>query len=375
MVHFHIRGETKPAERRTAVTPDDAKRLIEAGHQVTVESFPDRCFPDAAYAEVGCAMAEAGSWEKIDQSRVILGLKELPEGDSGLPHQHIMFAHCFKYQDGWKEVMKRFTSAKGTLFDIEFLKEENGRRKVAFGKWAGFCGMGTGILCWALQQQSGDKMTRNALPADLWYRTRDEYINACADAIKKTGKGFPKVMIIGALGRCGSGATEMALATGIPKENIAMWDMAETSKGGPFKEILDYDVFVSCIYLDPKTKAAPFLTTEMLNSDRKLSVMVDVSCDPNNPANPVPVYKECTTFLEPVNRIVAPSEGKAPFDVIALDHFPSLVPCESSTEFSAGLLPMLIDFEKDSENVWSRAKKTFEEIAALPEMKDQTSQL
>jgi len=38
----------------------------------------------------------------------------------------------------------------------------------------------------------------------------------------------PRVLIIGALGRCGSGAVDLCLKAGIPDENILRWDLAET---------------------------------------------------------------------------------------------------------------------------------------------------
>lgn len=33
------------------------------------------------------------------------------------------------------------------------------------------------------------------------------------------------------------------------RSNLIKWDLEETKSGGPFKEILDVDVFVNCIYL------------------------------------------------------------------------------------------------------------------------------
>ena len=79
------------------------------------------------------------------------------------------------------------------------------------------------------------------------------------------------------------------------------WDLAETAKGGPFREILDVDIFVNCIYLS--SKIPPFLTADFIESeggkDRRLSVIVDVSCDTTNPNNPIPIYGINTTFTEP----------------------------------------------------------------------------
>ena len=57
----------------------------------------------------------------------MFGLKELPEDGSSLEHTHIYFGHCFKGQDGWAELLKRFIEGNGTLYDLEFLLDERGR--------------------------------------------------------------------------------------------------------------------------------------------------------------------------------------------------------------------------------------------------------
>jgi saccharopine dehydrogenase (NAD+, L-lysine-forming) len=79
--------------------------------------------------------------------------------------------------------------------------------------------------------------------------------------------------------------------------------MNETAKGGPFDEILKVDIFVNCIYLS--NPIPPFLTLEQLEKDKRLSVVVDVSCDATNPHNPIPIYHETTDFDAPVT-VVTP---------------------------------------------------------------------
>jgi saccharopine dehydrogenase (NAD+, L-lysine-forming) len=84
------------------------------------------------------------------------------------------------------------------------------------------------------------------------------------------------------------------------RDNIIQWDLDETAKGGPFQEILDVDIFVNCIYLTSRIPS--FITEEQINSAgkaRRLSVVVDVSCDTTNPNNPIPIYSVNTTFFEP----------------------------------------------------------------------------
>lgn len=69
-----------------------------------------------------------------------------------------------------------------------------------------------------------------------------------AEGQTKAGR-TPRVIVIGALGRCGRGAVDMCLKAGIPEENILKWDLAETAPGGPFKEVAESDIFINCIYL------------------------------------------------------------------------------------------------------------------------------
>ena len=84
------------------------------------------------------------------------------------------------------------------------------------------------------------------------------------------------------------------------RENILSWDMEETQKGGPFQEILDVDIFINCIYLS--AAIPPFLSKDQMaaaGASRRLSVVVDVSCDTTNPHNPIPIYDKNTTFDQP----------------------------------------------------------------------------
>lgn len=166
-------------------------------------------------------------------------------------------------------------------------------------------------------------------------------------------------MVIGALGRCGRGALEIAYKLGIPKSSIAEWDLEETKAGGPFDEILNNDILVNCILLTEEIP--PFLTKEMLErANRNLSVVVDVSCDPNNPYNPLPFYNSITSFDKPCGRIRL--RCAKPLDVIAIDHLPSVLPCESSQRFANKMTPYLLKLGDDP--VWNRTKKMFDQKAA-----------
>jgi saccharopine dehydrogenase (NAD+, L-lysine-forming) len=43
-----------------------------------------------------------------------------------------MFAHCFKGQAGWKDVLGRFDHGQGTLLDLEFLNDDRGMGMILY---------------------------------------------------------------------------------------------------------------------------------------------------------------------------------------------------------------------------------------------------
>lgn len=281
-----------------------------------------------------------------------------------LKHVHIQFAHCYKNQAGWESVLSRFPRGGGTLLDLEFLVDR-GRRVAAFGYHAGFAGAALALEAWAWQL---------AHPASEPFPGVSSYPNehgliedvkkAISQGIAQTGKA-PRVLVIGALGRCGSGAVDLCLRAGVPDENVLKWDLAETAAGGPFQEIVESDIFVNCIYLS--SKIPNFVDMKSLEKPgRKLSVICDVSADTTNPNNPVPVYTVATTFDKPT--VPVEVKGEPRLSLISIDHLPSLLPREASEQFSKDLLPSLLQLKEwRTAPVWTRAEKVFQEkVATLP---------
>jgi len=250
------------------------------------------------------------------------------------------------------------------LLDLEFLVDERGRRVAAFGYHAGFAGAALALEVWAWQLNHSEPF-----PGVESYPNESALITNVKKALdagaKKAGR-MPRVIVIGALGRCGSGAVDALRKSGVPEENIIKWDMAETAKGGPFKEITDSDVFVNCIYLT--SKIPNFVNLESLQvPDRQLSVVCDVSADTTSPFTPVPIYTVATTFDQPTVPVDGLQSGPA-LSVISIDHLPSLLPREASEAFSSDLLPSLLTLnDRQNSPVWARAEKLFDEkVATLP---------
>lgn len=132
---LHLRSETKPLEHRSALTPQVVRKLIDHGYKINVERSPVRIFDDQDFEAAGAQLVEEGSWPNAPLDHIIIGLKELDDTDPfPLKHTFVHFAHCYKSQGGWKDILGRFARGGGTLLDLEFLTDEVGRRVAAFGE-------------------------------------------------------------------------------------------------------------------------------------------------------------------------------------------------------------------------------------------------
>lgn len=153
MTHLWVRAEQRANEQRTGITPTGVAALRATGMRVTVEESSVCCIAAAEYAKAGATIAAEGSWPLAPAEAIIFGLKELPDDGTPLTHRHIMFGHAFKGQPAGLRLLKRFQAGGGSLFDLEYLVDENGRRTAAFGYWAGYAGAAVALKCWAAQQR------------------------------------------------------------------------------------------------------------------------------------------------------------------------------------------------------------------------------
>lgn len=330
-----IRHETRPHEQRAPVAPEDVARLVAAGVRVTVEESPQRVFPIEAYAGAGAERAPGGSWVDAPGEVVVLGLKELPAEPDGLRHRHVFFGHAFKGQPGAEALLARFATGGGRLLDLETLVDDDGRRVAAFGVWAGYAGAALAVL-----------RRRGALEVPLQPTTRE------ALDLRLTDTRTPQdttALVVGALGRSGRGAVAALEVAGIRPTG---WDVAETRELDK-AALLDHDLLVNCVLAtEPMT---PFVTPEdAADPGRRLSVIADVTCDVGSDLNVLPVNSQLTSWEQPVRRVA----DVPPLDVIAIDNLPSLLPAESSRDFSAALTPHLLTLGTD-DPVWHRALDSY----------------
>ncbi|MFM7655207.1 MAG: saccharopine dehydrogenase [Paracoccaceae bacterium] len=344
MTHLWVRAEQRPNEERVGLTPEGAAALVKAGIRVTVETSSVRAIGIEGYAKAGCEIAAENLWPKAPADAIIFGLKELPEDGTPLTHRHIMFGHAFKGQPAGQVLLKRFKAGGGTLYDLEYLVDETGRRVAAFGYWAGYAGAAVSLKCWAAQQRGGiagpvkKAGSKEALLAEL--------------NVDLAGLGRPRAIIIGALGRVGTGAADLCSAMGVA---ATKWDMAETASGGPFPEVLEHEIFLNCILARP---GCPVFVPAAAKADaaRKLTVIGDIACDPTSEFSPIKVYDRATDWDAPALRVAE----RPVLDVTAIDNLPSLMPVESSIDYAAQLLPSLLTLSDLNAGVWARAKADFD---------------
>ncbi|WP_226345951.1 saccharopine dehydrogenase [Agilicoccus flavus] len=335
-----MRHESRPGEGRAPISPADARTLVEHGFDVVVEQSHARCFPIEAYVEAGARTAPGGTWADAPEGAIVIGLKELPEADTPL-RDHIYFGHAYKGQDGAQGLLRRFAAGGGTLLDLEYLVGDDGRRVAAFGYWAGYVGAALAVLAFR------DELPRPLVPTDR--ATLDAALAAGAGAGPDT-----RALVIGALGRSGTGACDAFAAAGIEPTR---WDAAETATLD-MDALLAHDILVNTVMVD--RPVPPFLTDADLDrAGRRLTMISDVTCDVTSDLNVLPVYDAVTTWERPVTSL---RSGAGAVSLIAIDNLPTMLPAEASASYSAQLLPVLLTLPDGP--VWARARETFARHAA-----------
>ena len=342
-----LRSEHRENERRSPLTPEGASRLVSCGHDVVVEASSHRIFTEEAFKKAGCEITKHGKWVEAPEDTYILGLKELPEMPYVLKHRHIYFGHAYKRQPKADDLLARFSHGNGILLDLEYLCDNDNRRAVAFGYWAGFVGAALALTQWATKDKGGlPKTIFNFLPY-----TNQEHLN---EVVASTLEGkTPSVLIIGAQGRCGHGAEEMCRRHGI---SPSLWGIEETRYLNR-QALLAHDILVNCALITKPVN--PFLSSGDMSQPRNLSVVSDVSCDQGSSLNPLPILDQTTDWKNPVCHLAPTTHPRGALDGVAIDNLATILPRESSECFANDLLPHLLNLPNQNDVYWNNARRTF----------------
>jgi alpha-aminoadipic semialdehyde synthase len=201
-------------ERRTPLTPSDSRSLVAQGLRVLVQPSSRRIFPDAAYVDAGCELAE-----DLGPCGTILAVKEVPVPLLLPARTYAFFSHTIKGQPQNMPLLDALLRASIRLVDYECVTDggvRGGQRRVAFGRYAGLAGAidicrGLGERLLALGHSTPFLGVASTYQyADL--AAALAAVKACGDRIARDGLPeavSPLTIVVTGAGRVASGAREV----------------------------------------------------------------------------------------------------------------------------------------------------------------------
>ena len=133
-----IRHEDKYVmERRAPLTPKHVERLIKNKKlDFVVQTSEKRVFTDEEYIKAGAKIGK-----DLKKCSVIFGVKEMPVTFFEEEKTYIFFSHVIKGQAYNMPMLKKMMEMKCNLIDYERVVDEQGKRLIFFGRYAGLAGM------------------------------------------------------------------------------------------------------------------------------------------------------------------------------------------------------------------------------------------
>lgn len=384
-----IRHEDKYAmERRVAIVPQHLAELIKEGISFEVQKSDKRIFDDAEYEEAGAKLVD-----NLSEAQLIFGVKEMPDDFFEKGKTYVFFSHVIKGQSYNMPMLKAMMQAKCQLIDYEKIANEEGKRLIFFGHFAGLAGMINSLWSYGqrLKLEGVDTPFSNIRQAHT-YNSLSEAMEAVSKAgYNLASMGLPKKarpLIIGftGYGNVSKGAQQIANllpSIEISPEQLLQLDFdtcptniaykvifkekdisapidekrafnlghyykhPELYKNAFEKYIPKLSILMNCMYWDdryPRIVTKNYLEKLFKTSEPHLKVIGDVTCDPDGSI-------ECThkgTEIEDPVFVYNPIkhnhtmgfEGEGVL-VMAVDILPSELPRESSEAFSDALLPFV----------------------------------
>ncbi|KAL0216668.1 hypothetical protein P9112_008852 [Eukaryota sp. TZLM1-RC] len=223
-----IRHETLDEyERRCPLIPSDVKKLVDQGVKVLVERSGVRIFPDAQYERAGAELVED---REIYRADVIIGVKEVPL-DRLYPNKtYVFFSHTIKAQPANMPALDDILAKKIRLIDYERICDENGRRLIKFGFYAGVCGA---VDC--VKLFGARLLTKGIATPFLWLGYTRDYpsLVQCYEALDHIGKCIAEDGFVPSIGPvifsvCGTGAVSSGVLDVLkrfPHEFVSVEDL------------------------------------------------------------------------------------------------------------------------------------------------------
>jgi saccharopine dehydrogenase (NAD+, L-lysine-forming) len=335
MFKIYVRKEISKEELRVPLAPNDIPLLLNNGFIVYIESCNKRIFKDKEYSEKGAIVTLLKWYDTSFKDALIVGLKTLEGLEFLNGHKHVYFSHSYKKQTGYEIILNKFKESGSVLYDFEYFIDNNNKRLISFGYYAGIVGSLLGLL------QFIEKKYYNRNLKNLKYLNHVLYIEKI-DYIQKYNleEIDIKICIIGYNGNCGKGVIDILDQFNLKYDKLDK--LSDKSK------LSEYDIIINCINLDENYNE---IWLDKNTKFTKKILIVDISCDYNKANNPIKIYDQNTTWEDPVysyNNMV---------DIIGINNLPSLIPENSSIYFSEKFVNLLLNFNKNK--FWDNNKKIF----------------
>ncbi len=379
-----IREGKNPPDKRVAFTPKQLKQIKETypgKFDFKIQPSPFRCYTDSEYESEGIEVAE-----DITDCSLLFGIKEVPI-DALLPKKtYVFFSHTIKEQVHNRALLRTILEKEITLIDYEVIKNDQGERLVAFGRWAGIVGAYNGL--WTYGQKSGLYDLKRAFQC---------YDKAELDEELKKVQLPPIKIIVTGKGRVAQGVKEVLELVGIiavdPHDFIhnyfdepvysilASEDYVRRKTDGGFDKGEFYgnpekyeshfekyaevsDILIAAAYWDNRAPKL-FELQDVKLDDFNLSVIADITCDIHGS---IPTTVKSSTILNPVydfdreNLVDLPPFGKqTSLSIMAIDNLPTELPRDASEDFGNQLIEHFIpELLKEESPVIDRATVTKE---------------
>ena len=397
-----IRREDKSEwEARVPLVPSDIKQLVhEHGLRFRVQESATRAFSEDQYRAAGAEVND-----DLSQCSIIMGVKEIPTEKLEAGKTYVCFSHTIKGQSASMAVLKRLLELGCQLIDYERIIDDDGRRVVFFGRFAGLAGMIDTL--WAL----GRRLTHEGIEtpfSDIKPAHSYETLQHAERAVKQAGEFLrdcglpdtlgPLVCGFSGYGQVSKGAQEIfdllpvrevepeelpsisadtksCIKVVFREEHLVRrtdastafdlqeyYDHPDRYEADFFRHVPHLTVLLNCIYWEPKYPR--LITRDQFKElyappqQTRLRVIGDITCDVDgslacttratDPGNPIYVYD--TQTGKTTDGVV----GNGPV-VLAVDFLPCELPVDSSNDFSLTLTPYIAalahaDFARDIEN-------------------------
>lgn len=380
MIRIGIIREGKiPPDKRVPFTPIQTEEIQQRfpNVQITCQKSEIRCFKDEEYVQRHVAVSP-----DVSDCDILMGIKEVPI-DQLIPDKtYLFFSHTMKKQPYNRKLLLEVLKKNIRLIDYEALKDRQGNRLVAFGRYAGIVGAYNGLWTYGKRY--------NAFHLKRAHECFD--VNDLKLELRKVKLPPLKIILTGA-GRVGRGAMETLDSAGIRKVSppeflsrtfsepvyvqLSSGDYHSRKAGGSFnreefhQQPENYesffegytkvaDILMAGAFWNPK---APRLFTreQMMQPDFRIRVVADITCDIDGS---IPSTKRASTILDPLydydpmtDTVQDPLSNDRHVTVMAIDNLPCELPRSASEEFGRDLidrvLPLLIG--RDKEDVIRRA--------------------